>query len=233
MVVSNAYSTYRLWWAANQRVYYMTLPIDVINPVEVATTTYESSSSLETPWFDAGTPNQEKLALSVVVETNNPTTDETILVEYARNWTETYTTLGTISATGETRYYLGTNRAGLAYRSWKFRFTLSRGSTTTNTPTLRLVSLSYRKRIRVLYGIEATLDLSEHVADTNAKKQLENLRTAVNNTTLIEVVHRDDDGNSQNYYMDFVDLRTLENTGRNHKALVLCRFVEPEQSTAR
>lgn len=233
LLVTNAYSTYRLWWAANQLVYYMALPIDVINPLQVSTTQYEASGEIETPWFDAGVANQNKLALSVVVETNNPTSSETVQIEYATNYSTSYTSMGTISTSGETRYYFGTNRAGTQFRAIKFRISLARGSTNTNTPTLRRLSLSYRKRIRVLYGVEATLDLSEEANGINPKDQMTNLRSAVNNGTLVEVTWRDDTGDTQNYYMDFIDLRSLERSGRDHKSLVLTRFIEPEQSTSR
>ena len=233
MLVSNAYSTYRLWWAANQTVYYMALPIDVINPLEVSSTAYESSATLETPWFDAGTPDQKKLALSVAIESTHPTSSETILVERAIDYVETYTTLGTISTTGETRYYLGTSRKGVAFRAFKLRFTLARGSTTTNTPTLRRTSLSYRKRIRALYGVDAKIEIAKKVADKTPKQQLANLRSAVNNDELVEVTWHMDPTDAQNYYMDFVDLRTLEGSGRDYDSLALVRLVEPEQTTSR
>ena len=114
-VVANAYSQYRLWWASNQRVYWMTLPVDVVNPLQVSSSTYGESATLETPWMDFGIRNQNKLALSVLLETVNPTSSETVQVEYATDFGETYTTITTQDETGEQEYHLPTdvNREGV------------------------------------------------------------------------------------------------------------------------
>jgi hypothetical protein len=88
-----------LWWASDQTVYWQSLPVDVVNPLQVTGATYAASGSFETPWNDFNIRNQTKVALDVIVETNNPTTSETVKVEYATDYDETYTTLD-ISLTG-------------------------------------------------------------------------------------------------------------------------------------
>ena len=105
-IVSHAYGTYRLWWAHNQRVYHLPLPVDVVNPLQVTTTTYAATGQVETAWFDATVANQKKLALSLLLETENPTSDETVVLEYAIDRSDTYTTVGTQLATGEVEYQL-------------------------------------------------------------------------------------------------------------------------------
>ena len=233
ILVSNVYSEYRLWWAANQNVYYQTLPVDVINPLQVSTTTYADEATLETPWFTAGVRNQDKLALSTFVETTNPSSSETVKIEYATNYTESYTTLGTITSSGEQAYYFGSSREGIVFRSIKFRITLVNGSTNTNTPVLRSLVLNYRKRIKVLYGIEAVLDITESMHDASPQLQLSRLRSAANNGTLVEITTVNDTGDAQNYYMDIEDIRSVEESGNYQRGRVLLRAAEPGQSTTR
>ena len=234
ILVSNAYSQYRLWIAADQRVSWLKMPVEVINPLQVTTTAYGASAVLETPWIDHGLANQVKLALSTIVETTNPTSSETVLVEYATDFVETYTTLGTISATGQQKYFYGTSRRGLTYRAIKYRVTLTRGSTNTNTPTLRKLTHVYRPRTDILYGVDATIDLNDTTYGP-AVQQLTNLRASLNLPTdvLLEVTWRDDTTDAQNYQMDPIDLRAVESSGREVSGQVIVRLVEPSQSASR
>lgn len=234
IMVSNAYSEYRLWIAANQRVYWMDLPVDVINPLQVTTTTYGTGATLETPWIDNGLSHQTKLALQTIVETTNPTSSETVLVEYALNYIETYYTHATISATGEHQYYFGSKRRGTPYRAIKYRLTFARGGTTTNTPILRKLTHVFRPRIDVLYGVDVTLDLTETKfgAPIQQLKQLREVMALPDNM-LCEVTWRDDLTDTQNYVMDPVSLTTLEETGRDVNGHVQVRFIEPQQSSSR
>ena len=68
MHVSTAYNKYRLWWGANGVVYYMDLPKDIINPSEVDDFPYGTSGVHETPWFNAGQSEVDKLALKLKIE---------------------------------------------------------------------------------------------------------------------------------------------------------------------
>ena len=106
MNVSNAYDVYRLWWAHNQRVYHMLLPVDVVNPLVVPDSTYALIGQLITPWFDAGRANQVKLMLSLIMETNNPSSSETVKLEYAINRSDTFVDLVTQTVSGEQEYRL-------------------------------------------------------------------------------------------------------------------------------
>ena len=232
LLVSNAYSQYRLWWAANRYVYYMQLPVEVSNPLQVSSTTYATSSVLETPWFNGGSPNQTKRAYSVVIESTNPTISETLTVECAYDNVETYETCGVAKTTGEHRFYFGTNRGdGREFRSIKFRVTWARGSTTTNTATMQLLSLNYRKSIRTLYGIEAILDLSGEVNGVPPKDQIMNLRATANRS--VEITTRDNDTGDENYRMEPIDISSVESTAHDYSSLVQFRAVEADQSTDR
>ena len=231
-VVSNAYSQYRLWWAVNQRVYWMQLPVDVVNPLQVSSSTYGDSATLETPWFDMGIRNQRKLALSVIVETVNPSDDETVTVEYATDYTETYTEVGVQDTTGEVEYLLpeAINPEGVPFRAWKFRVTFARGSTTTSTPQLVKLTLVWRPRIDVLYGIAADLDLTEPVGSRAVSQQLLDLKAALTSHTLVEVTFKDDASGDQNYLMDILNLESIEQTGKEPHGYVRVTMAEPRHT---
>ena len=231
-VIGNAYSQYRLWWATNQRVYFMQIPVDVINPLQVPSTTYESTGTLETPWFDMGIRNQHKLALSVIVDSIHPSEDETILIEYATNYIETYTTLATKSSTGEVKYRLpnNVNKEGVPFRAWKYRVTLSRGSTTTATPQLIRLTLAWRPRIKVLWAIRATIDLKHndgHAGVMNVEK-LERLKTLTQAGVLIPVSYKAGNDGSLTYMMDALSLQINDDPGSETYGTANVVFAEPE-----
>jgi hypothetical protein len=91
MHVSSAYNKYRLWWGANGVVYFMDLPKDVINPSEVDDLAYGLSGIHETPWFNAGQSEVDKLALNLRIECQDLSTTEKVKVEYATDYVESYT----------------------------------------------------------------------------------------------------------------------------------------------
>ena len=61
--VSDAYDEYRMYWGHNNQVYFMDLPKDIINPSEVSEFSYATEGIHETPWFNAGQSEVDKLAL--------------------------------------------------------------------------------------------------------------------------------------------------------------------------
>lgn len=91
MHVSSAYNKYRLWWGANGVVYFMNLPKDVINPSEVDDFAYATTGVHETPWFNAGQSEVDKLALNLRIECQDLSTTEKVKVEYATDYIESYT----------------------------------------------------------------------------------------------------------------------------------------------
>jgi hypothetical protein len=90
--VSTGYNTYRAWWGINGAVYFMDLPKDIINPSEVDDFAYATSGVHETPWFNAGQSEVDKLALNLRIECQDLSTTEEIKVEYATDYIESYTT---------------------------------------------------------------------------------------------------------------------------------------------
>ena len=134
--VSTAYNKYRLWWGSGGSVYFMDLPKDIINPSETDDFPYGTSGVHETPWFNAGQSEVDKLALKLKIECSGLSANETVLVQYATDYTESYTTAVTLNSTtmgaaaGTYTYTFGSN-AGVTYRSIKFKLTLSRSTANT------------------------------------------------------------------------------------------------------
>ncbi len=243
--VANAYNEYRLWWAIDQSVYWMTLPVDVVNPLQVSGSAYAASGSFETPWNDMGIRNQTKTALDVLVETVNPTTSETVKVEYATNYDETYTTLddatitdGLITTTGLKKFRIVVNGdpVGEVFRSIKFRVTMARGSTTTNTPQLIKLTLVWDAVVDLLYGVAAVIDVRETSPDGRPpKQQVADLKATFAKQTLGEWTYRNDTTETQNYYMRMRDLNGFEESGDDSEEHGVWQVtgIEPRQSRDR
>ena len=243
--VASAYNVYRMWWAADQTVYFMSLPIDVVNPLQVTDTDYAPTGRFETPWNDMNIRNQVKTALDVLVETNNPTTSETIIVEYATNYDETYTVLddstitdGKINTTGliQFRILIGGDPVGEVFRSIKFRITFARGSITTNTAQLIKLTLVWDAVVNITYGIAAAIDVREISPDGREPlQQVIDLRATLAKGELGEWTYRNDATEVQNYYMRMRDLQGFEEAGDDSEEAGIWQVtgIEPRQSRAR
>lgn len=230
--VSNAYSTYRLWWAENQRIYFMPLQRDITNPVEVTTLTYASTTQeLITPWLETG-QDADALALSLKVETATTTSTETVIVDYALNGSTTYTNLGTITTNGVTEYLFPDSTAptGTAFRAIRFRFRSVRGSTTTLTPDVISVVFLYRKKLPAKYGFSVDIDLQKDYA-TTVKEMRDSLRTALESNALVEFTYRNDTGTDlgstdRRFFVDLTAATNLEETGEDESGISTVEMVE-------
>jgi len=227
--VSNAYSTYRLWWAHNARIYYMSIPRDIVNPNELATYPYAASAEHETAWFDAGQVEVTKTALELRVETAGCTSTETVTPSYGTNYSTSYTALTAITSNGVTSYLFpdSTTPTGTDFRAMRFKFALARGSTTTLKPDVISATLIYRKKLPAKYGHEFEIDFTVPVyAGRTAAERRAALITAMESTTLVEFTFRDDSGNDRNLYVDVVQATGIEATGRDERGKSTVTTVE-------
>mgnify|MGYP001587717616 FL=1 len=220
--VSNAYSVYRLWWAQNQRVYFMPLQRDIVNPLENTTLTYSAGTEeLLTPWLDIG-QDADGLALSVKIETFTCTSVETVTLDYALNYSTSYTSFtgGTITSNGVTEFLFPNSTAptGTAFRSIRFRVRTVRGSTTTLRATFLPPTLLYRKKLSAKYGFSVELDLRHEYGNNTPQQQRNALRTALESNALVELSYHNDTGTDlgatdRRFYVDLVEATNLEETG--------------------
>ena len=236
--VSTAYNKYRLWWGSGGDVYFMDLPKDIINPSETDNFPYGTSGVHETPWFNAGQSEVDKLALKLKIECSGLSANETVLVQYATDYTESYTTAVTLNSTtmgaaeGTYTYTFGSS-VGVTYRSIKFKLTLSRSTATTtglekfNSPDVISTTLTWRKKLEAKWGHTVEVDLNNKYKGNDPKALRSNLISAIESTTLVEFTFRDDSGGTRNYYVDVTSAQGLEFTGRDERGSTMISVVEP------
>ncbi len=237
MHVSNAgKGDYRLWWGFDGKVYHQMIPFDVINPsqltsVEGTDYAYDTSGVHETPWFDAQQVEVDKLALKLKIEVDGAGSNETVAVQYATDYSTSYTSMGTITSSGTTTYTFGSN-AGTAFRSIKFKLTLAReaGSTVAiqkKSPDVVSLTLEYRKKLEAKWGHTLEVSLNETYKGNDPKGLRANLVAAIESNTLVEFTYRDDSGGTRNYYTDIVSATGLEYTGYDERGTSRITLVEP------
>ena len=247
MHVSTAYNKYRLWWGANGVVYYMDLPKDIINPSEVDDFPYGLTGVHETPWFNAGQSEIDKLALNLKIECSGLSANEIVKVEYATDYTETYTTavesinsttmatnIGASSAasSGTYKYDFG-SKAGVDYRSIKFKLTLNRSTATTtglekyNSPDVISLTLEWRKKLKAKWGHTVEVDLNNEYKGNKPMDLRSKLVDAIEATTLVEFTFRDDSDQERNYYVDVTSAQGMEFTGHDERGSTMISVVEP------
>ena len=244
-LVSNAHDEYRMWWVFNNRIYYLKLSADIINPSQVANFEYAETATHETPWFDAGQVEVDKLALSLKIEASglssgsSDTDHEYIDLSYAIDYSTTYTSLGrvdsaTVGATqGIKTYNFGDSASvlnGVSFRSIKFKMDLARTAGVANklkTPDLISTTFAFRKKLEVKWGHTVTVDFSKDYKGNTPMQLRSNLVSAIENQQLIEFTFRDDRGGTRNYYVDIASASGLEYTGYDERGQSQVLLVEP------
>ena len=237
IIVTNAgKGDYRLWWGFDGKVYHQLIPFDVTNPSQLSATDgtdyqYESTGFHETPWFDAQQSDVDKLALKLKVEVQNAGSDETVAVQYALNYSDSYTSMGTISSDGTTTYTFGSS-LGTGFRSIKFKLTLSRESGTTaaimkKSPDVVSLALEYRKKLDAKYGHSVEVSLNKTYKGKTPKQLRAALVSAIESNTLNEFTFRDDAGGTRNYYVDVTSATGVEYTGYDERGSSRITLVEP------
>ena len=242
-VVSNAYDNYRLYFATTEKVYAQALSVDVINPNEVSDWEFEASGYLETPDFDADDITSTKLALSLKIQTEDITSDETVVVKFAKDKSSSFTTLTTISSQpsdGVTEILFGTSGAsttapaGLEFKSIRFRVDLARGGGTTTTnasPDVVRMEFNYRRKLTPKFGWQITvggsLPKGRSTYKGNTMAQLDsNLQTAISSNNLVSFTYRDND-TTKTHYVDVVTASGFEMTGHDERFERTIMLMEP------
>lgn len=208
---------YRLWFDHNDTVYYIPLIRGLRNPLKITTTDYATSGVHITPWYVADWEVGSKLALSIVNNAGRDVSaDETIVVKYRIDHAttaiaSTWTTLGTITGSGETTYTFGSS-LGTAFKAIQFRFELARGSTTTETPDLLYAVFYFKKVLPVKWGWRFTGDCTHDHVGKSPDQLLDALVTAAELGTLVPFVYGD--------ATKYVEVRSVEGerlTGRGRR----------------
>jgi hypothetical protein len=237
--VSSAYDKYRMWWGHNNSVWFMPLPSDIINPSEVAEFEYALTATHETPWFNAGQSEVDKLALKLRIEAQDLTSTEKVKVEYATDYAESYTTAvgtldaSTMGAASGTYVYTFGSSLGTEFRAIKFKLTLDRSSATTTglekfeSPDVVSLTMEWRKKIAAKWGHQVDVDLTNDYKGKTPKDLRNSLISAIEATSLVEFTFRDDSGGERNYYVDVTSATGLEFTGYDERGNTTITVAEP------
>ena len=232
LTVSDAYDEYRMWWGFNGEIKFMKIPSDIINPSFVSDFEFAASGVHETPWFNAGQAEVDKLALKLRVEVQDASSTETVAVEYATDYAESYTSLGTITSDGITSYTFGSS-AGTAFRAIKFKLSLARTTNTGTvnytklTPDVVSTTLEWRKKLPSKWGHQVQVDINKEYKGKSPKDLRAALLSAIESTTLVEFTFRDDSGGTRNYYVDVASATGMEYTGTDERGISTINLVEP------
>ena len=243
-LVSNAYSGYRFWFGHNRRVKFFTLPVDIVNPSETSDRVYADSSRDESPWFDAGQAEVDKLAVRLLVEVADASSVETTKVYYGTDYDdETWTQLtdshtsddtfdaddDQIEGDGVTTFTFPSTSTpkGLEFRSFRWRTDMANGTNNALSPDIRSVELEYRKKVAATFGWDLELDMRESVRGKSPKEQRANLLASMQKNEMVEFTFRNDDGNKRNYYVDILQMRAFEETGHSEKGITRVVVAQP------
>ena len=216
----------------------MKLPVDIINPSRVTEFEYAESGVHETPWFNAGQSEVDKLALRLKTEVQDVSSTERVTVSYATDYSESYTeasvvTSASIGATAGIDTYTFGSSAGTAFRAIKFKLNLVRTTTTTTanykkkTPDVISLTLEWRKKLPAKWGHQVNVDLNKEYKGKTPQELRSALLTAIENTTLNEFTFRDDSGGTRNFYVDVVSATGLEYSGHDERGMATISMVEP------
>jgi hypothetical protein len=229
ITVNNSYDDYRMWWGFNDRVYHMTMPSNIINPSEVSDFAYGESGIHETPWVHAGQSEVDKLAINLKVEVQDTSSNETVAVSYAIDYSESYTSMGTINSDGITTYQFASG-AGVTFRAIKFKLTFARASGVGNkllSPDVVSLTLEFRKKLSAKWGHQARINLNKTYKGKSPRDLRASLVSAIEGTTLVEFTFRDDSGGTRNYYVDIVSASGVEGSGYDERGVSTINLVEP------
>ena len=233
-IVSNAHGEYRLWWAQNERVHYIALPVDVLNPSEIADREYADSSRDELPWFDGGQAEVDKLAVRIKVEVQGASSTETVTPYYGVDYDDsTWTALGEITSNGIHTYTLPnatagttTDATGTEFRAIRLRRDMANGSDNTLSPDVRSMTLEYRKKLPIRLTFSVELDLYSNANGQTPLEQRASLLSATESNKAIEVTFRDDTGDTRNYFCDVAQVSGLEETGHDERGITRVTLVQ-------
>tara|TARA_Y100000310_G_scaffold320373_1_gene376764 strand:- start:1367 stop:3238 length:1872 start_codon:yes stop_codon:yes gene_type:complete len=232
-VICTADDYYRLWFAMDGKVFYVPLQTTIQNPLEVTSFDFGASGVHITPWFDADNAVIDKLATRIIAYATDTSSTEHVTIYYGLDYdddtwtllTNTAFTNGQINSDGETGFALASG-AGLNFKAIRFKAELARGSTTTASPDLRWLRLSYIKLLDVRWGFTVKLDCSHNYRFQTSQTLLTALKTALEAQTL--GVFSFKDGNStESHRVRITQINGVEVGGKKNKGQYEIMLVAP------
>jgi hypothetical protein len=91
---------------------------------------------------------------------------------------------------------------------------------------VKSLSLEWRRKIPARYGFEFAIDRSESYGGRTPKEMKADLITAIETAAQVEFTFVDDDGSTQNYYVDVTNMEDVEDTGHGETGQTRIAVVE-------
>ena len=229
-LVSTVYA-YRLWFVSDDNsIYYIPLYRGNQNPKKISGHPYDDDKVHITPWFDADT-SWYKTAIRLKVQAEDMSANETVVVKYRIDYSDTsvdsgWTTLGTVNSDGETSLSFGSS-AGISFKTIQFRFDLGRGTTNTNSPSLKWVTLVYTKNLPAAYGWGITLDLTESYRGRSIITMWDDLEAIINSNTLVPYTFASDRSGEETHYVRISALSGEQLSGERKEGIYNIELVAP------
>jgi hypothetical protein len=227
---SDVGGTYRLYFDRSNRLRYRELFVGEVNP-DIDTINYEGSREHVTPWFTAGQNEVDKLAIRVRLDCTDMSSDETVQVQFALDYSNTYeSSTVTITADGVTTATFPTiadnvSEAGSEFRAIRFRLLLDHDAAT-DTPNVKSLSLEWRRKLPAKYGFEFDIVRTLNSRDKRSPaKQKADIITAVEKSTLVDFTFVDEAGTEQNYRVD-ARMQDMEQTGKGERGVTRIMALE-------
>ena len=202
-LVSAAYGEYRLWFSTSTQLWYIDLPLHVINPDQIPTREYVCLAETITPWFNASVAEAGKVALNLLAETRNlmgpggPHIAFEIGYDYATDFIPVRDLYlddldpiflpkqGDAGPGG-----LG-HRGGVGFRAVRLRIYSEVGANPHTSPDLLSLTLEYYKRlgIRQKYEWRVNVDLSSPYSLLSARQLSDRLTELVDRDEQVSFVY--------------------------------------------
>lgn len=161
---SDADDTYRLWWTANERAYYIEFAQAIFQPRNSPSWPVAQSGFLETGRFDGNWTEQYKLAVRTKIRLEDVVASGgRAYVEYRIDRADLWTLLGVADTDGVTIFEMEDTvdeADGLLYLDFEYRVRLERGTDPTLRPKLIFLKQEYIRRpdARFSYRFQVTVD---------------------------------------------------------------------------
>ena len=235
-IVSNAYSSYRMWFSNSTnstggQVYWTPLPTSVEPSYRGLLTPYHNSSMLvQLPNFDAGGSLQSKLAVRAhIVVSSIDDTAGTIDIGYIRNTGTDLETLGQVNSTGSSVFNFPNSTSaskGSEFSSIQLQM-LAQSSTSTVT-VIESLTFEYVRRNPTLFQYDIPIDLRGTIryGGRGSREMRADIDLLLNSTSMVEFRYTDDDSSEERIYVLPQALISADETGRIERSQVTLRVTE-------
>lgn len=217
-VVSSDYSAYRLYWGCDRKIYFIDLERDVRNPTKITSYAYATGTHIHLfPWFDADWPDLDKLIKKLRIFVASAAATETVLVKYRLDRTYTdldtgWTTLATIVAAGASEQ---TFASGVGVKCKTIQFRLDLTTTTTLSPDVQYLVLSYVKMLPTQWGWSFQVDCSQTYKSLSPSQLVAALKALAEPGTLSEFTYRDQSSGTHTAYVRITTYEGIELPGHD------------------